>query len=413
MGGGAHGYGDLEEALAAAYEDAAGGGDVSVVAADGYADVAGADEGAVGGVEACPAEAGEQTLDPGVGGAVLGCGAEFVGGGHESRDIPRGDVPRPGDGDHHVGVVLADAASGLENVFDGGDGGGGAGHVLEAVVDGLVESQQRREGIGVRGDGVARDVGVEAGRGSDVGARSGEVPKVQRALPGGNGVPGVGLQRAGQRRGSGGLDDGAGGDGERLVVGVYVHEVLGVAEKVGLLAEGRSRLGVDGEVEEALAHLLAGFEAEGHGALANGQGVEVAGDMLDLVCVARGHWCVLRRWSDRRGTFYHREGEGLRAWGGGDRFRFLGCARNDTGCGAALGMAGTRARRRGSLDRVGGRAYANARPVGSRSRGNDGRVGGAGRGRSGLMGGGVTPIFTLTLTLSLDGRGDQEERDRL
>ena len=64
----ADGYGEL--ALGATAVDAVGGGDVRVVATDGGADVAIAGDEVVGGIEADPAEFGEEGLDPGV-----GCGA--------------------------------------------------------------------------------------------------------------------------------------------------------------------------------------------------------------------------------------------------------------------------------------------------------------------------------------------------
>ena len=166
------------------------------------------------------------------------------------------------------------------------------GLVLEAVVYRLVQLQQRRQRVHPRRDAAPSNVLVEARRRPYVLAAAGKVPVLQRVLPPGYRLPGVGPQRLGQRRGRGGLHHGARGDDQGVVLDVDVHEVLGVAECVGLLAESGDGVRANRKAQQALAHSLAGLEAKRHGALPHRLRVNVPGDVLDFVTVPTGHLCV-------------------------------------------------------------------------------------------------------------------------
>ena len=280
--GGVHLHLDLEPDLPAAVEDAPGRRDVPVVAARGDSNLpAPAGEALVGGVEADPAEPRQPALDPGVGGVA---GPLEVAG-----DIAGGDAPGADDGDHEVGVVLADPAPRLQDVLDGGLRRGASRDVLQAAEEGVGEPRQAPERVAAGLDAMARDECVETRRGLHEGARAREAPVGKGALCGADLRPGAVPQAFRKGGGRGRLDGGAGPDLEGLVLAVKVEEMPGVAEAVRLAVEGSRRARLDLELEEPLAAVLERLEAEQHDALPHAAVIAVAGEVLDLVADGPGH----------------------------------------------------------------------------------------------------------------------------
>src|SRR5258708_6045773 len=120
----AHGdaYGEL--ALGLALVDPARGRHVGVVAAHRAGDVALAGQDVVGRIEAHPAQARQEHLDPGVGGVGIRAVAGLAVGEQVARHVAGGQAPLPADGDHHVGEVLADPLAGLQDALDPAVGAG-------------------------------------------------------------------------------------------------------------------------------------------------------------------------------------------------------------------------------------------------------------------------------------------------
>jgi hypothetical protein len=115
--------------------DAARRRHVVIVATDSDADISLAGHAVVGRIEADPAQRGQEDLDPGVGSVRVGAVALVAVGEQISGHVARRDAPAAQDGDHDVGKVLADPAPQLQSLVNVALGRGGAGLVVEAVVD--------------------------------------------------------------------------------------------------------------------------------------------------------------------------------------------------------------------------------------------------------------------------------------
>ncbi len=251
--------------------------DVGVVAADGGADVTFAGDEPVGGVEADPAELGDEDLDPGVGGGGAGAVGFGVGDavGEVSGDVAAGDSELgPNEGDHDVGEVLADAFAGFEGVVDGGVDVGGAGDVVEVAEDALVELMEEHEGVVAATDiEVEGELVEERGGGAELGGEE-ELPVVAFGDDGVEVGPGVGGEEAGDLEGGLDFDEGLGDDDELAVLAGDVEVVDVVAEVVAVGEDAAT--GADGEVEgeAALVGVGAGVHAGLHHGLADGVFVE-------------------------------------------------------------------------------------------------------------------------------------------
>ena len=144
--------GDVEFAFGAAAEDAVGWGDIGVVAPHRGADVSMVGDEVIGGIEADPTEVGQQDIDPGVGGIGGGAVMVFAAAIEIAGDVAGGDADMAEQGDHGVGKVLANALAADDGFVDGGVDAGGAGLVIEVVVEALVELLDEHEGVVAAGD---------------------------------------------------------------------------------------------------------------------------------------------------------------------------------------------------------------------------------------------------------------------
>ena len=273
----------LHRRTAAPPEDAPRRCHVGVVAARRHADVPLVGRAPVGGVEAHPAQAGKPALHPGVGGRSVGPAAVGSGYVQIARHVAGGDAPGAGDGDHHVGVVLADPPAGFQDLFHRGVDQRGARGVVERFVQGVGQRQQVRQRVAVRLDAQPVRKGGQGGGGGGARARTGEVPVgpgVDRRAQLAPGAPAQGFR---QLRGGRRLDGRPGRHLEGRVLGADGQEVPGVAERV-LLGAGRGG-GRRGHLEggQPLAPVVARRQVEVHGAVDHRVGVEEAGGVLDAV----------------------------------------------------------------------------------------------------------------------------------
>jgi len=261
-----------------------GGWDVGVVAANGGADVAVAGDEPVGGVEADPAELGEECLDPGVGGRVGGAVVVRLAVVEVAADVAAGDAElRPDQGDHDVGEVLADAHATGERDVDGGVDLGGLWDVVEEVVDLLVELLEDEQGIVAAAD--VELVGEEVERGRGGGELGGEEHLGVVAV--GDHVvqldPGVGGEEGGNLVARLDLDEGFGDDDELAVLAGDVEVMDMVGEVIAIAEDAAAR--ADGEVkgEAALVLVRARVHARLHHAFADGVAVEELREVADGV----------------------------------------------------------------------------------------------------------------------------------
>jgi len=110
--------GDIEFAVGLAAEDPVGRGHVGIVAADGGADVAMMGDEVVGGVEAHPAQVGQEHIDPGVSGVRGGAVVILAAAVEVAGDVAGGDADMAQEGDHGVGKVLANALAADDGLID-------------------------------------------------------------------------------------------------------------------------------------------------------------------------------------------------------------------------------------------------------------------------------------------------------
>ena len=98
----------------------------------------------VGRIKAHPALLRQQALHPRV---TLGTGDAVVGRCEVSGHVPRGDSPSAADRGHHVRVVLADPAPGLEDAIDRGVGSRASRCVFEGLAESGLQVAQALHGV--------------------------------------------------------------------------------------------------------------------------------------------------------------------------------------------------------------------------------------------------------------------------
>ena len=186
-----------------------------------------------------------------------------------------------------MGVVLADAPTGFEDVLDGGFRGGAARDVLQAVVECVRQLHQTFERVVSRLDAVPGDELGECGRRAHQRARVCEVPI--GFSTGADLLPSIDVQARGERWGGCNLDRGAGCDLQDLVHLVEVEEVSRVAEAVRLAAQVGWRGCLNLKVEESLPAVLARLQTQEHHALLDWGRVGVVREVFDFVADGSGH----------------------------------------------------------------------------------------------------------------------------
>ena len=134
-------------ALGFAAEDAVCGWNVGVVAADGSANVAVLRDQVIGGIEANPADARQEGVNPGMGGVWSGAIVIFRAAVEITGDVARRDSDVAEEGNHGVREILADALAAHDRFIDRGIDAGVARDVFKVVEEALIEFADERERV--------------------------------------------------------------------------------------------------------------------------------------------------------------------------------------------------------------------------------------------------------------------------